>query len=239
MQTPSLNTMLLMAAGTVAAVSLISGSSPRSSSADVIRPGDTANALVTADNHYALYTGDISGVTFVGRNEIGPGGGPGTYNWSQPESHTFVTGNFIYIAAWSDNSIAQGLLAAINIGLNTLHSGDPRWQVYRSNADRGDGDAAPTNATITSWITTATTGNLWETPFVGGANGIAPWGTVPGIGSDPRWMWTAVPGDVDPLVGGSGYGETLLFRIAIPTPGAVALAAMGGLLVTRRQRTKR
>lgn len=228
----------LAAVAGIAAVSMFSGQAPRASSADIIRPGDTATALVTADNHYALYTGDASGVTFVGTNETGAGGAPGTYNWSRPEPWTFTTGQFIYIAAWSDNSIAQGLLASISIGLSTLHSGDARWEVYRSNQDLGDGAARPTDATVTGWINTATAGNLWETPHVGGANGIAPWDTVPGIGTDPRWMWTAVPGDADPLVGGSGYGETLLFRIAVPTPGALMLAGLGGLLVTRRQRPK-
>ncbi len=201
-------------------------------SADIVATG-----LVTADNHYALYTGDPSSVTFVQRNELNGGGAPGQYNWSQPESVSFTTGDFIYIAAWSDNATAQGLLAQISLSNgDTANSGDPRWQVYRTNQDLGSGAAAPADTQVVTWINDATTNNLWETPFVGGANGIAPWGTVPGIGSAPRWMWTQVAGDPDPLSGGSGYGETLLFRMAVPTPGAMGLMAMGGLLATRRRR---
>jgi hypothetical protein len=216
--------------GSIAAIALLTAAG--AANADIV-----ATALVTADNHYALYTGDPSSVSYIGRNELSGGGAPGQYNWSQPELHTFTSGQFIYIAAWSDNSTAQGLLASISLSNgDTANSGDSRWQVYRSNQDLGGNAAAPTNSTVQTWIADATTNNLWETPHIGGANGIAPWGTVPGIGSVPRWMWTMVPGDNDPLVGGSGYGETLLFRMAVPTPGAAGLMAMGGLLASRRRR---
>ena len=48
-------------------------------------------ATLTADNYYALFhgTGDGSLVNFVGRNELFPGGSPGTYNWSEAESFSF------------------------------------------------------------------------------------------------------------------------------------------------------
>ena len=48
-------------------------------------------AHVTADNHYGLYHGlaDGSGLTLVGRNEVGIDGSPGEYNWSLPETWTF------------------------------------------------------------------------------------------------------------------------------------------------------
>ena len=214
----------------ITAVTLVSFAG--GANADIVATG-----LVTADNHYALYTGDPSSVTLVQRNELGASGAPGLYNWSRPESVSFTAGSFIYIAAWSDNAIAQGLLAQISLSNgDTANSGDARWQVYRSNQDLGDGAAAPSNAQVVGWIGFATTNNLWETPYVGGANGISPWGTVPGIGSTARWMWTQIPGDGDPLSGGSGYGETLLFRMAIPTPGAMSLLAMGGLLAMRRRR---
>jgi hypothetical protein len=44
----------------------------------------TITATVTADNHYALYYGTQSNLTFVGRNEKGSSGNPGDVNWSVP-----------------------------------------------------------------------------------------------------------------------------------------------------------
>ncbi len=60
-------------------------------------------ASFTADNHYALYYGDAngSGLTFVGRNEPGPAGNPGTWNWSKPESFAFdaPAGSHLFLVA--------------------------------------------------------------------------------------------------------------------------------------------
>ncbi len=197
---------------------------------------DTINATITADNHYALYTGDTSSVTFVARNEMGSGGAPGTYNWSEPENWTFNSGAFIYIVAWSDDSVAQGLLAQISGSSDTYHSGDPRWQVYPTFIARGDGSAAPTNAELEGHLATADAGNLWQTPHFGGNNGIAPWGNIGGIASNIPWMWVSNPQQVDPLIGGSGYGETLVFRMAVPAPGAAALIGLGSMSMMRRKR---
>jgi MYXO-CTERM domain-containing protein len=198
---------------------------------------DVVNAVVTADNHYAIYTGSDDAVTFIGRNEMNGGGSPGTYNWSEPETWSFTTGAFIYIAAWSDDAVAQGLLAQINGVSDTYHSGDPRWQVFPTFVNLGDGDAAPSEMQLTAYIADANGGGKWETPHFGGANGIGPWGTVPGIGSDISWMWVQNPGQSDPLQGGSGYGEMLIFRMATtPTPGAAAAMGLGGLTMLRRKR---
>ncbi|MCG3122207.1 MAG: hypothetical protein GIKADHBN_00588 [Phycisphaerales bacterium] len=196
----------------------------------------TVNAVVTADNHYALYSSTGSTFFYHGGNELGAGGSPGTYNWSQAESYTFNAGDYLYIAAWSDDSVAQGVLANIWVDGNPLHSGDPAWQVYASGLVRGDGDPHPDASEVGGHVATATTNNLWEAPHVGGANGLSPWGTIAGINGDARWMWYATPGDDDPLQGGSGAGELLIFRTEVPAPGAAALAGLGGLLIGRRRR---
>jgi uncharacterized protein (TIGR03382 family) len=49
-------------------------------------------------------------------------------------------------------------------------------------------------------------------------------------------MWASQPDDTDPLIGGVDVGEYLVFCIPVPTPGALALMALGGLLTIRRRR---
>lgn len=199
--------------------------------------GLIANAVITADNHYAIFADGPMGLNYYGGNETGAGGNPGQYNWSKPETYAFETDGKIYLAAWSDDSVAQGLLAAINLSNgDTLHSGDARWEVYPTGINRGTGDPHPTVPEMVGHIATADMGDLWEVPFVGGANGIAPWGTIPGISSDIRWMWYNTPGDSDPLSGGSGAGELLIFRVCVPTPGTATLAGLGGMMLLRRRR---
>lgn len=197
----------------------------------------TVDAIITADNHYAVYSTGNTGVVYHGGNELGSGGSSGTYNWSVAEAHTFEAAGRLYIAAWSDDSIAQGLLAQILIdGAMTLHSGDAKWEVYCTGANRGDSSSHPSTLEMDGHILTADTGNLWETPFIGGANGTGAWGPIAGITNDARWMWCNVPGDDNPLDGGSGYGEMLIFRVDVPAPGSAALIGLGGLTLIRRRR---
>ncbi len=196
----------------------------------------TVDAVITADNHYALYSSTGNVFSYHGGNELGAGGNPGTYNWSEPEPYSINVGDYLYIAAWSDDSVAQGVLANIWVDGSPLHSGNAAWEVYKTDINRGDGDAHPLASEIDGHVTFATANALWETPFVGGANGSGPWGMVPGINGDANWMWYATPGDDNPLEGGSGAGEMLIFRTAVPAPGAAALAGLGGLLVARRRR---
>jgi hypothetical protein len=200
---------------------------------------DTINALITADNHYAFYSSDGVGTWgYHGRNELGSGGSPGTYNWSEAESYSFNTvGGYLYIAAWSDDSIAQGLLANLTINGVDYSSGNAAWEVFRSNADLDDGGAEPDLVTMATLVTIANVGNLWESIYVGGGNGAqAPWGAVPGIVNPARWMWVNNPNQPDPFQPGSDYGEMLIFRIAVPTPGAASLMGLGLLAAARRRR---
>lgn len=200
--------------------------------------GASVDVTITADNHYGLFTGDSTGLVFIGNNETGPGGSPGTYNWSRPESFSFTAGSYVYIAAWSDDNVAQGLLAQMTVNGSPLHSGDARWEVYPTFKNRGDNDPVPTTGFMLPEIQKADAQNLWQVPFVGPGNlsSTTPWGQVPGITSAAKWMWINTPGDTDPLNGGSGYGEVLIFRTAVPTPGAMALFGVGGLLAMRRKR---
>ena len=194
------------------------------------------SATVTADNHYAIFTVNQSGLSYVGGNETGAAGSPGTYNWSMAESWAFDTTGLVYIAAWSDDSVAQGVLGQFTANGDDFSSGDARWEVYATGVNRGDGDPHPSVLEMFGHIGDADTGNLWEAPHIGGGNGISPWSTIAGISGEARWMWKNVDGDSDPLQGGSGAGEMLIFRIAVPAPGAMAIFSAGGLVLLRRRR---
>lgn len=196
------------------------------------------NVSITADNHYSIYSRAGSDFTHIGANEPGPDGAPGTYNWSQAETWNFDAEGYLYIASWSDNSVAQGLLAEITTLTETILSGDPRWEVMSTGLDLGDWDAAPTPGDIAAWVFDADANGLWETPHVGGTNGIEPWSTIAGISVDARWMWRGSQSVADPLQGGADHGELLIFRIpvSVPAPGPLALAGLGGLMLARRRR---
>ncbi len=194
-------------------------------------------ATITADNHYALYYGNQTGssITYVGRNEIGPDGSSGGYNWSQAETNRFemAAGDYIYVAAWSDGQVAQGLLGQFVLsGLNTtILTNTSDWEVFATGIEKDDYSAAPTIADLGSQISTAS----WNTISDHSNHGSAPWGIISDISSQADWIWGGS------LIGGSNYGEYLIFRTQVaqtPVPGAVLLGSMGigfaGWLLRRR-----
>src|SRR5688572_26473322 len=117
---------------------------------------DQFQATVTADNHYALYTSSGSAFSYLGGNETGSAGSSGSYNWSVAEPYQFQADQFLYIAAWSDDSTAQGVLAQFDsLSWGSILSGDPRWQIYATGAPRGDGDPHPDVFEIASLVAVA------------------------------------------------------------------------------------
>jgi MYXO-CTERM domain-containing protein len=198
---------------------------------------ELVTGTITADNHYSLYSSVGNSFAYHGGNELGAGGSPGTYNWSQAETYSFNAGDVLYIAAWSDDSVAQAVLCQFaSAGLGTILSGDTRWEVFATNVNLGNGSPHPTASAIAGHVAFADANSLWEGVFAGGNNGISPWGTIAGITSNAKWMWKNVPGDPDPTQGGSGAAEMLIFRTSVPAPGPVALLGLGGLAMARRRR---
>lgn len=197
-------------------------------------------ATFTADNHYAIYQ-EIGGViSLVGGNELGAGGAPGTYNWSMPETHSISSAaSTVYIAAWSDDQVAQGVLGEIDLGGgNWLRSGDPRWEYYCSNINLNDGSPWPAASEVSDFVAAATTGNLWQTPDAGlnNVSSTSPWNKIDGISDEARWMWGNPDQSANAFTGGSNHEEYQLFRISIPSQGSSALASIAGLLAVRRRR---
>ena len=194
-----------------------------------------AIAHITADNHYALYTGSETNAFMVGHGELHAGGDPGRYNWSEAEEWRFVPGDYIYIAAWSDDAVAQGLLADFTINGEKFFTGDDRWEVYATGVDIDTGGAAPDVGLMGEHLLRANDRG-WSTPFVGGHNGVAPWRTIGNVSELARWTWAEQPEPgMDTINGGADYDEFLIFRTYVPTPGMLTISAAAGLLVLRRK----
>lgn len=195
------------------------------------------SATLTADNHYAFFTSKKGVVTFVGGNELGSSGAPGTYNWSKAESWTFPAADTIYVAAWSDDAVAQGFLGVLNfLNGDVLRTGDIAWDVFATGIDLDDGSPYPSVGDLAGQVGKADANNAWQKPFVGSTNGVGPWGTVAGIGAS-QWMWAASSNArFNTINGGFDHDEYLIFRAQVPAPGGAVLAALAGVLGVRRRR---
>jgi len=209
----------------------------------------TFNVTMTADNVYAIYLGDSVSATSLLGNATNLTAGdiwvPETYSLTAPNL------SYIYITAWSDDIIKQGLLADFNnitLGGSVL-SGDPQWQVTATGLNRGNVDPPPSLGDLTTQILLANAGTNpsagWTTPAVssltngaGGIHGV----TIAGISSNARWMW--YDSGLDTSSGapfdGFDHDEYLIFRIPViaPEPHTAILVAIGGLILAhRRSRT--
>ena len=181
---------------------------------------------VTADNAYAIYSGNETDIyDFHGTAEnhyAGDIATPETYNF------TMNDGDIIYIAAWSDNQTAQGLLAEFNIDGTILTTGNSQWEVMATGIDLGFGSPAPTMAELTTQINLANAGSVpsggWVNTTLGGLND-AVWGTpgsvyVPTMASTLQWAWYHKPGVVwDTFSVGYNHDEYLVFRLEFPIGG--------------------
>lgn len=202
----------------------------------------TVTAKVTADNFYAIYLGSRTGqnVRFIGRNELGPGGNPGTFNWSQAETWTFdpLASDYLYIAAWSDNSVAQALIGQFTYtGGQFLTNLTDGWEVTLGNQDLGDNSPAPTVGSLGSVVAAAT----WNNVQYSLNHGVSPWGKIAGIADSAKWIWGT------PLMNtaGSGAGEYQVFRrpltgitpapVPVPAPFVLLASALALLPVVRRR----
>ncbi|MBL8746924.1 MAG: hypothetical protein JNK58_11275 [Phycisphaerae bacterium] len=200
---------------------------------------------MTVDNQFDCYFGTPFSTNFLA--------GSGN-NWSN--TYTFnalgrLPTDYLYVATSSDQNVAQGMIGTFaNTTTNmTTDTGDLVWEVfpagqYLQQMGLGNGpwppSLQPTQAQVDIAINYAETNGLWVTPVAGGFNGVAPWGTRPGISNNARWIWHSANGDPDPTSPGFNHDEFLVFRIAgaVPAPGAVSLLSLAAVGLMRRSRAK-
>ncbi|MDO8303391.1 MAG: hypothetical protein Q7T18_09125, partial [Sedimentisphaerales bacterium] len=196
----------------------------------------TFNVTMTADNVYAIYYGDAVSATALLGNATNL---VAADIWS-PESYSLTVPDisYIYIAAWSDDAVKQGLLADfanLTLGGQVL-SGDPIWEVTATGLNLGNTDPPPTLANLTTAILNANAGTNpsfgWvpNTPSpltnsAGGIHGV----TIAGIDGAARWMWYNSGLDSNPSAPFSGFNhnEYLIYRIPVVAPEPATMCLLG------------
>jgi len=178
--------------------------------------GGSVTVNITCDNDFALYAGDCCSVTqagFIGSNSC-------STNMCIRDGKTFtisgLTGSsYIYVVAWSDAAVGQGLLASIQGTSNMVLTGDSRWQVFPTNstasspsnlsysaactfANKAGVPFAPGSKKFTKCVnmelSQACSNNFWTTPSVGGTG--ASGNLVPSGSGNPL----EPPPDLTPLL---------------------------------------
>lgn len=199
----------------------------------------TINATVTADNAYRLAYGTPSGITNffanvennLAANIFSCGPGPEIY-----PNIPYVPKGYLYLVAYSDNAVSQGVLAQFVSGSKTTYTGSTAWQVYATGIDFNPGSGGPSVPAINSQIAIANAGtggpgssHGWVGPnggpttagYVGtlaigednsSASGDFPQVCTSAIGTPAKWMWYNPSALADPFTG-NVPGEYLIFRL--------------------------
>jgi hypothetical protein len=178
---------------------------------------------MTADNYFAGYTGSGTAVTtkhFTGSWSAGVYAG--TFN---------SAATYLYIVAWDDGGVLQGLIGSIASGNGIVPTGSPFWTVCATNQPLSNTvNAAPTAAALSTQIAACNAGNRWHATTVGPNNvnasssttpsGQTLWGRLNNVEPTANWIWDtnrsrACAGTNGFLEGLCNPGEYLIFRLAL------------------------
>lgn len=187
----------------------------------------TINVALDVDNYASVFSGDYTASALTPRTFVpfaGPGAGTlnGTFT---------TTDDYLYIAAWSDNDVQQGLLVQVKIDGQIILTDSGLWEVCATGEDLGFGSPQPTLANMTSKIGIANAGGGpslgWKTPSLGGINNFTfpvgnPWAPVSLVSTICRWMWydNGMQPDIccdhqPPFRRGWNHDEFLIFRLRL------------------------
>lgn len=200
---------------------------------------------ITADNSYIVGVGGPFGIQTVLRSACATTSAQIFSCGSGPESFGLCfksvrLRSYVYIVAWGDDTVTNGVLATIRVNSpdlpidKTRHSGSGLWRVFATGIDR-DSCTAPTLSEINTQIALANAGmgggsQTWVgvTPTATGALQVGemndttvPFGScseafpnVCGMATAARWMWYRNPSSTCAFTDGD-QGEYLIFRIPI------------------------
>jgi hypothetical protein len=175
----------------------------------------SVTARITADNSYIFGFGSAAGMTTAfpavdntsAGQIFGCAAGKELYSISAPKH------GYLYIAAWSDEGVTQGVLGQFTrqeyfdpfssiFGSFVVYTGDDRWQVYATGIDHDD-LPGPTLEQINAQIDLANNS--------AGAPGLSSVGWVNNGGSDPNFCydeladgWLAVSDEVNDIAPTNG-----------------------------------
>jgi PEP-CTERM motif len=181
----------------LAIVSQVSGASAQSASKNL-----QVKATLTADNHYALFSGNETGsvLNFYGRNEKGAYGGaagwnngnqggqsfnPGNgYNWSNAETWDFKMSqnDYMYVVTWDDSAVDESWVGQFDITAgdkkSQLLSAPGSWEYMTTqwSANPGDWGDTPTDAILNKEISGAKWFDSKSRGLNNGSTG--PWGKI-------------------------------------------------------------
>ncbi len=172
---------------------------------------------VICDNEFAIYTAasELTGmaVNYTGLSKCYPG---------TLLVNASTTDRYLYIACWSDDGVAQGLLHDLKVDGIPAFSDDPRWQVAYTDSDYdscGDLGSPAIEATMETVIPAPPGG--WVAPSIGcanpafGGNCYGVWGHWSTIDVGVHWTWFDSGNQVSadaPLYPGFNHREFLIFR---------------------------
>lgn len=159
----------------------------------------TSRATLTADNHYGLFHGSSTGnrLNFVGRNEYGPNGSTGGYNWSHAETWDFTmdSNDYLYVVVWDDRSVDESWVGEFsfkdkdNKTYNLLSKPDA-WEyvITQKGTNPGDWGDTPDNAELNWEISNAN----WISARSRGLNdgSTAPWGRISEVTQSAEFLNT-------------------------------------------------